>query len=233
VVQEEAFNPFRYVGQYGVMHEGNGLYYMRARYYQPELRRFLGEDPIWNKNLYGYVENNPIITIDPSGLRGVIRREITHVQPKGVAKRENSIASRIASLWNAGKNTIKTTFSTAKTSVKTYRKYVGPFELTAKVATDAQEKDVVGVAQKMLFSNPYSIITTGATIVPACVGFGDEMKTVANTAPGINFATDEKAGGIRAVTVTRKDCRVYDTDPSNPLRILCLEQQKDAQWPWW
>ena len=67
-VQEEAFNPFRYVGQYGVMYEGNGLYYMRARYYQPELRRFLGEDPIWNKNLFAYVENNPLVGIDPSGL---------------------------------------------------------------------------------------------------------------------------------------------------------------------
>ncbi|CAK8723977.1 hypothetical protein GMJAKD_13440 [Candidatus Electrothrix aarhusensis] len=67
-VQEEAFNPFRYVGQYGVMYEGNGLYYMRARYYQPELRRFLGEDPIWNKNLFAYVEGNPLVGIDPSGL---------------------------------------------------------------------------------------------------------------------------------------------------------------------
>lgn len=67
-VQEEAFNPFRYVGQYGVMYEGNGLYYMRARYYQPELRRFLGEDPIWNKNLFAYVEGNPIRLIDPFGL---------------------------------------------------------------------------------------------------------------------------------------------------------------------
>ncbi|MCI5120688.1 MAG: RHS repeat-associated core domain-containing protein, partial [Candidatus Electrothrix sp. AUS4] len=67
-VQEEAFNPFRYVGQYGVMYEGNGLYYMRARYYQPELRRFLGEDPIWNKNLFAYAENNPLTGIDPLGL---------------------------------------------------------------------------------------------------------------------------------------------------------------------
>ncbi|MDU9048120.1 MAG: RHS repeat-associated core domain-containing protein [Candidatus Electrothrix sp. Rat3] len=68
-VQEEAFNPFRYVGQYGVMYEVNGLYYMRARYYQPELRRFLGEDPIWNKNLFAYVEGNPLVGIDPSGLQ--------------------------------------------------------------------------------------------------------------------------------------------------------------------
>ncbi|MCI5219198.1 MAG: RHS repeat-associated core domain-containing protein [Candidatus Electrothrix sp. LOE2] len=67
-VQEEDFNPFRYVGQYGVMYEGNGLYYMRARYYQPELRRFLGEDPIWNKNLFAYVEGNPLVNIDPTGL---------------------------------------------------------------------------------------------------------------------------------------------------------------------
>ncbi|WP_405170646.1 RHS repeat-associated core domain-containing protein [Paenibacillus sp. FSL H8-0280] len=33
--------PFAYNGRDGVMTDANGLYYMRARYYDPKLKRFL------------------------------------------------------------------------------------------------------------------------------------------------------------------------------------------------
>ena len=64
--------PFKYVGQYGVMAEPNGFYYMRARYYDPQVGRFISEDPLGfgggDVNLYGYVQNNPVMFVDPSGL---------------------------------------------------------------------------------------------------------------------------------------------------------------------
>jgi RHS repeat-associated protein len=69
--QEEVIsNPFKYVGQFGVMDEENGLLYMRARYYDPEVGRFISKDPIGilgGLNLYGYVQNNPVNGIDPEG----------------------------------------------------------------------------------------------------------------------------------------------------------------------
>lgn len=46
------------------------LYYNRARYYDPQLARFLSEDPIGQSggiNQYAYAENNPIGAVDPSG----------------------------------------------------------------------------------------------------------------------------------------------------------------------
>jgi RHS repeat-associated protein len=60
-------NPFRYVGKYGVMYFGDNLYYMRARFYDPAIGRFLSEDPIWSTNLYPYADNNPVMGIDPKG----------------------------------------------------------------------------------------------------------------------------------------------------------------------
>ena len=49
VQKEEAdYNPFQYVGKYGVMYLSDNLYYMRARHYDPIIGRFLSEDPIWS-----------------------------------------------------------------------------------------------------------------------------------------------------------------------------------------
>jgi RHS repeat-associated protein len=49
-----------------------GLYYYRARWYDPQARRFISEDPIGLSggiNLYAYVGNNPVDLVDPTGLR--------------------------------------------------------------------------------------------------------------------------------------------------------------------
>ena len=51
----------------------SGLYYYRARYYDPELGRFISEDPIAFQggiNFYAYVGNNPLSSNDPMGLKG-------------------------------------------------------------------------------------------------------------------------------------------------------------------
>jgi RHS repeat-associated protein len=62
-------NPYQYTGR---ENDGTGLYYYRARYYHPELQRFISEDPIGfsggGANFYPYVNNNSINFSDPLGL---------------------------------------------------------------------------------------------------------------------------------------------------------------------
>jgi RHS repeat-associated protein len=70
--QETVTQPFKYVGQYGVMAEPNGLYYMRARYYDANVGRFISEDPLGfgggDVNLFAYALGNPVSYADPEGL---------------------------------------------------------------------------------------------------------------------------------------------------------------------
>ena len=68
-----ALNPFRYRGYY--WDEEIALYYLNARYYDPEVGRFISQDDIFylkpiilnGVNLYSYCYNNPIKYIDVVG----------------------------------------------------------------------------------------------------------------------------------------------------------------------
>jgi RHS repeat-associated protein len=66
---EGIFNPFRYTGR--EQDPETGLYYYRARYYDPSIGRFVSEDPIRffaGMNFYEYGFNDPVDSTDPSGL---------------------------------------------------------------------------------------------------------------------------------------------------------------------
>ncbi|WP_445667212.1 RHS repeat-associated core domain-containing protein [Paenibacillus sp. FSL K6-1558] len=72
VVEEQTPNVLRYAGEY--WDEETGLQYLRSRWYDPNLGRFINEDTYEGDkaepsslNLYTYVENNPLIYTDPSG----------------------------------------------------------------------------------------------------------------------------------------------------------------------
>jgi RHS repeat-associated protein len=62
-------NPFQYTARESDTE--TGLYYYRARYYDPSLGRFISEDPIQfgsDVNFFAYIGNSPTNYIDPLGL---------------------------------------------------------------------------------------------------------------------------------------------------------------------
>lgn len=66
---------FLFNGRWGVQTDENGIYFHRARYYHPLLRRFLNQDTVLgaittsaSMNRFAYANGNPITGIDPFGL---------------------------------------------------------------------------------------------------------------------------------------------------------------------
>jgi RHS repeat-associated protein len=72
----EVYNPYQYTGE--AWDAEVELVYLRARYYQPKVGRFIAKDPwpgdVWRPgtlNRYQYVTNNPITRVDPAGRQEV------------------------------------------------------------------------------------------------------------------------------------------------------------------
>ena len=62
------YNPFGYTGEYTDL--SSGLIYLRNRYYDPSIGRFITEDPARDGlNWYAYCGDNPVMFVDPWGLK--------------------------------------------------------------------------------------------------------------------------------------------------------------------
>ena len=75
---EQYSSAIRYTGEF--FDSEVGLYYLRARYYDPYIGRFVSEDTYRGNandplslNLYTYTHNNPIMFMDPSGHNAILK----------------------------------------------------------------------------------------------------------------------------------------------------------------
>ena len=72
VEEETVENRFGFAGE--MLDAVTGQYYLRARFYNPVIARFLSEDTYYGEglNLHAYCHNNPVRYVDPSGHEGLI-----------------------------------------------------------------------------------------------------------------------------------------------------------------
>jgi RHS repeat-associated protein len=63
-------NPFQFQGQF--LDAATGLYYLRARFYDPVASSFLAHDPVGRitRTAYAFVADDPVNRLDPMGLDG-------------------------------------------------------------------------------------------------------------------------------------------------------------------
>ena len=94
-------DPFRYSGEY--YDAESGFIYLRNRYYDPSIGRFITEDPAQSgTNWYVYANNNPLIYIDPWGLYAVGDEKLSLVIQQIINGTDGKIGGLTAK-WHAAK----------------------------------------------------------------------------------------------------------------------------------
>ena len=81
-----ACNPFLYRGYYYCAELG--LYYLKSRFYDPTIGRFISADSleyidphtVGGVNLFAYCNNNPVMNVDPTGHMWMLRLGVTLVR---------------------------------------------------------------------------------------------------------------------------------------------------------
>ncbi len=63
-------NPYRFAGAWGYRDDGDaGLLHVGARYYDPQVGRFISRDAVLSEHPYLYCEDDPVNAVDPSGYK--------------------------------------------------------------------------------------------------------------------------------------------------------------------
>ena len=135
-------NPFRYRGYY--YDTETGFYYLNARYYDPQIKRFINADTLDNLgvsgdlnsfNLYAYCGNNPVMHIDPLG-------EWWFITAIAVVATVVAAVVAVVAVTNVAAVVI-TNIETANSDVEamddeTFAKYSNPDATTAGMTKDEQ-----------------------------------------------------------------------------------------------
>ena len=119
--------PFLYNGQFGVQTDPNGLLYMRARYYNPYISRFINADPSGfggGLNFYAFCGGNPINETDPFGLCAAGDNDIASWLTSGVIGKAGALeqAGLVRYNYNADVAQLEATgaYSSARTALQVF-----------------------------------------------------------------------------------------------------------------
>ncbi len=140
--------PFQFNGRYGVQTDLNGLLYMRARYYDPTIRRFINQDPTLGTialgitlNRFAFANGNPVSFMDPFGL---------------CAQQNDPLQTRIANLAGGFINGITNAVLTAAQWVSIIGGEPG--------AADSAQENMDVVARLGLYNSNSPIAQGGASV---------------------------------------------------------------------
>ena len=183
-------NPYRFKGYY--YDEETGMYYLKSRYYQPEICRFISADNyastgqgILGHNVYCYCGNNPVNAMDPDG----------HLFKK-LRKIFNRIARKIVKATSVAKKVVKVLFGTSASvkssnnvSYYTRTKFEKGLKFISPISFDRGHSSSQTISQYGNASKPIVFYTEGDISSPLSASVGVLINR-GNSTNKINLAID-------------------------------------------
>lgn len=230
-------NPFRFVGKWGVMDEGNGLQFMRARYYSKNINGFGSLDSVMgvienspSLNRYSYVSGRATGAIDPTGnqlsflgglkesAKGALGEILDHIQPQTPTAATSVSAGRLGDA--GGKINANSAYQIASSS----------WDMWKTASESAKNGDSYGVYSKkilikttqMEISAVLSALAVKGCVVMAVGAAGPTMGTSLIVAASCGAVA---AGGLYAMGELKSN--ISDAEIKSMMRAELVLQEYD------
>ena len=155
--EETVENRFGFAGE--ILDAVTGQYYLRARFYNPVIARFVSEDTYYGDglNLYAYCHNNPVGYVDPSRHEGLICSKKYGELKKKEAEGGTLSEKEKRQIYEYEQNQKKSNGTSQKLDYKLIKEYLKDIkEKTGYAITKSQIEQL----KKALRENKYGTIMT-------------------------------------------------------------------------
>jgi len=159
-----------------------GLVYLRARYYDPSLGRFVSADPYWgsleepaSQNRYTYVHNKPLELSDPSGLCAMLTPVCLHVA-RNASGAVITAGGTFAASMAADEGWLQATKKAAWAGTTSLVFGFATGRITNTTGKAIVSSGAGNISAQTMFNDEYSgsefLIATGSSVVPAYLAKG-------------------------------------------------------------
>jgi RHS repeat-associated protein len=223
----------RYTSQ--IQDEDTGLYYYHARYYDPELGRFIQADPIvpdpWSSqsfDRYSYCVNNPLKYVDPSGnIPGGSLMNLTLMTYAAVTPAEGYIAGyMIGAMAYPGQlsivNGLIDALDVAQQDLRVLKVYDVRYLEAGEIGRKLEEIEVIGRGSRRAVGVPRTGVAVPAEVAEGSLSETPTVVVLEATNSLIINATEEQHARIEAM-MDYLDAQVHAE--TIPYEIYFLENQ--------
>lgn len=225
-------NPFRYRGY--VYDEETGLYYLRSRFYNPDLGRFINADALHYGNAFAYCRNSSVCRLDKNGF------DSSAVSPQTYETIDSAAIAAAAEMYDTSMYTLLECFSIiyevssgsqiayAYTDFVVAEPHEVPFEQYE--AAKPEGKTVVAVVHSHLYGQDFSkedhdfIMHHQVTLgMPNFVGY---VITPSRTLLRWPAAQNEKTLNNRGATIIKKHIKTAFLTANQKLKLAERYREK-------
>jgi RHS repeat-associated protein len=200
-----------------------GLVYMQARYYDPQVGRFLSTDPVgpiegslFNFGRYAYADNNPVLYIDADGQQATEPRKL-YLPKYSMDPRKDPLFSTVGNAL-AADAAYAVGWATDDAALQD-----AAVEAMSEATTGGQGS-AAAITLLTMGKGGEEITVVGVKMEPTATGARSALESAGYPGQPISNKSATETGTLHNIPQLEVDVRVMDGGPKHPARLVTTKQ---------